>query len=195
MKANYIRVSSTGQNTERQENGTFDFTYTDKISGSVAFKERPEAKKLFKGIENGTIKEVHVHSIDRLGRNTIDILTTIKEITSFGCNVISVKEGLSMLIDGKANPVANMLIGILSTLAEFELTRIKERQREGIEKAKVNGTYKVHAGRSVDVDFLNKPKSILIAKYLKAGESVRRTAKLCECSPSLVQKVIKELSA
>jgi DNA invertase Pin-like site-specific DNA recombinase len=191
MKAIYIRVSTTEQNTNRQENGIFDFTFIDKISGSTPFKERTQAKKLFKEIEEGNIKEVHVHSIDRLGRNTIDILTTIKEITSFGCNVISVKEGLSMLIDGKPNPVANMLIGILSTLAEFELTRIKERQREGIDKAKAKGIYKIHAGRNPDNDFLSKPKSVLITKYLKSGESVRRTAKLCECSPSLVQKVAK----
>jgi DNA invertase Pin-like site-specific DNA recombinase len=51
-------------------------------------------------IKAGDVSELHVHSIDRLGRNTIDILTTIKLITSYGCNVISEKEGLRMMIEG-----------------------------------------------------------------------------------------------
>jgi DNA invertase Pin-like site-specific DNA recombinase len=87
MIANYIRVSTTEQNTNRQENTiTGATTFTDKISGSVPFAERKEGSKLMNPA--GDVSELHVHSIDRLGRNTIDILTTIKLITSYGCNVI-----------------------------------------------------------------------------------------------------------
>ena len=80
-----------------------------------------------------------------------------------------------------------------STLSEFELSRLKERQSEGIAKAKLKNVY---AGRSAGSNetsevFLNKPKTKEIQKYLKAGESVRRTAKLSGASISLVQKVIK----
>ena len=193
MKAFYIRVSTTEQNTDRQNTDTTGVIFTDKISGSVLFEERPAGKKLLQAIIDGTITELHVHSIDRLGRNTIDILTTIKKITEFGCNVISEKEGLKMLIDGKPNPIASLMIGILSTLSEFELSRLKERQSEGIAKAKLKNVY---AGRSAGSNetsevFLNKPKTKEIQKYLKAGESVRRTAKLSGASISLVQKVIK----
>lgn len=195
MKAIYIRVSTTEQNTNRQENNIEGAkVFTDKISGSIPFSERPEGSKLMKLIKDGDIKELHVHSIDRLGRNTIDILTTIKLITSYGCNVISEKEGLKMLdADGKPNPIANLMIGILSTLAEFELSRIKERQAEGIKEAKKRNQY---VGRTVGTTeapevFLNKAKTKEIIKYLKSGESIRRTAKLSGSSISLVQKVIK----
>ena len=77
---------------------------------------------------------MHVHSIDRLGRNTLDIMQTIQDFTSKGINVVSTKEGLQTLINGKENPIAKMMIGILGTLAEFELARGKERQAEGIAK-------------------------------------------------------------
>jgi DNA invertase Pin-like site-specific DNA recombinase len=192
MIANYIRVSTTEQNTNRQENTTPGATtFTDKVSGSIPFAERKEGSKLMNLIKAGDVSELHVNSIDRLGRNTIDILTTIKLITSYGCNVISEKEGLRMLIDGKPNPIANLMVGMLSTLAEFELTRIKERQAEGIAT-----TGHKYAGRTAGTVedtklFLAKPKSKEIIKFLKAGESVRRTAKLSGASASLVQKVIK----
>jgi DNA invertase Pin-like site-specific DNA recombinase len=194
MKAVYIRVSTIEQNTSRQENNIDGAkVYIDKVSGSIPFTERKEGKKLMKDIQDGNITELYVHSIDRLGRNTIDILSTIKLITSYGCNVISEKEGLKMLIDGKENPVAKLMIGILSTLSEFELTRIKERQMEGIANKKSKGGY---AGRtegsfeSKEV-FMNKAKTKTILKHIKSGESVRRTALLSKCSVSLVQKVLK----
>jgi DNA invertase Pin-like site-specific DNA recombinase len=195
MKAIYIRVSTTEQNTNRQEN-TIEGAkvFIDKISGSIPFSERPEGSKLMNLIKEGNVSELHVHSIDRLGRNTIDILTTIKLITSYNCNVISEKEGLKMLdADGKPNPIANLMIGILSTLAEFELSRIKERQAEGIAKAKIKGVYtgRPEGTEETKEDFLNKPKIKAILRNLKAGNSVRNTALLSKASTTLVQKVIK----
>ena len=137
MRVKYIRVSTIEQNTDRQD----DFkglTYKDKCSGSIAFKNRKEASKL---LANNDVTEILVHSIDRLGRNTIDIMNTIQDFTDRGINVVSQKEGLQTILDGKENPIAKMMIGILGTLAEFELTRIKERQLEGITKAKAKGVY------------------------------------------------------
>jgi hypothetical protein len=58
-------------------------------------------------IENGNVTELHVHSIDRLGKkNTIDILSTINLITSMVAMLLQ-KEGLQMLIDGKENQLQN----------------------------------------------------------------------------------------
>ena len=193
MKALYIRVSTMEQNTDRQVEAGMK-TFTDKISGSTAFAERKEAKKLLAEIERGIIKEVHVHSIDRLGRNTLDIMQTIENLTNKGVNVISKKEGLQTLIEGKVNPIAKMMIGILGTLAEFELTRIKERQAEGIAIAKAKGVYVGRKeGKEDDIVFLNKPKSINIIKFLKQGETVRRTALLSASSINLVRKVKEKM--
>ena len=187
MRVKYIRVSTTEQNTERQDN--FDgLTFIDKCSGSIKFSERKEAMKL---LNNEEVTEVVVHSIDRLGRNTLDIMQTIQNFTNRGINVVSEKEGLQTLIDGKENPIAKMMIGILGTLAEFELSRIKERQAEGIAKAKKKGTYlgrNVGSKESVEV-FLNKAKNVKIARELKRGTSIRRTALICSASAPLVRKV------
>ena len=200
MKALYIRVSTLEQNTDRQhENGIS--TYIDKISGSTAFRERPEAKKLLANIDKGLINEIHVHSIDRLGRNTLDIMQTIESLTDKGVNVISKKEGLQTLVNGKENPVSKLMIGILGTLAEFELTRIKERQAEGIAKAKAKGRY---VGRNVGTSenketTLNKAKNTYIANQLSKGNSMnvirmKTKDKFGTCSINTVRK-IKELIA
>jgi DNA invertase Pin-like site-specific DNA recombinase len=187
MKAKYIRVSTKEQNTDRQTdfNG---LTYIDACSGSISFKDRKEAKKL---LSNKKLTEIHVHSIDRLGRNTLDIMQTIQDFTSKGINVISTKEGLQTIVDGKENPIAKMMIGILGTLAEFELSRIKERQAEGIAKAKAKGKFvgrSVGSSESVEV-FMSKESTKKILKYLKENESIKRTALLSGTSEGTVKKV------
>lgn len=191
----YIRVSTSEQNTSRQESILFGKqVYTDKCSGSVAFKKRVAGAEILELAKNGAIEEIHVHSIDRLGRNTLDIMETIQLFTSLGVNVISTKEGLRTLNDDKSeNMVSKMIIGILGTLAEFELSRIKERQKEGIEKAKERGTYKTNgrpkgSGESVN-EYLNKPKIKKVVRELKKNRSLRETALICQCSLSTVQKV------
>ena len=187
MKAKYIRVSTSEQNTDRQ-NDFNGLTYTDKCSGTIAFKDRPEASKL---LANTDITEIHVHSIDRLGRNTLDIMHTIQDFTEKGINVVSEKEGLQTIVDGKENPMAKLMIGILGTLAEFEYDRTKERQAEGIQSAKAKGVYsgrKVGSTDSIE-KFVNKESTQSIIKYLKQKESIKRTALLSKTSEGKVKKV------
>ena len=190
MRVKYIRVSTEGQNIDRQDDKGM-FCYVDVCSGSVAFKDRSEGYTLMYMAEDVT--EIVVHSIDRLGRNTIDIMQTIQFFTNKGINIISEKEGLQTLIDGKENPVAKMMIGILGTLAEFELTRIKERQAEGIAKAKTKGTYAGRQAGSIETieTFANKKSTQAILKYLRQGYSISKTAKLSGTSTGTVKKVKK----
>jgi len=91
MKVGYIRVSALDQNVARQE--TALKSYIDKCSGAIAFANRPEAMKLLRDID--TITEVQVHSIDRLGRNTLDIMQTIQFFTDKGINVIGAQGGIN----------------------------------------------------------------------------------------------------
>lgn len=194
MEVAYIRVSTIEQNTARQDSDLK--SYIDKCSGSIEFRERPEAKKLIRDLDN--ISTINVHSIDRLGRNTLDIMQTIQFFTDRGVNVVSEKEGLSTIVDGKENPIAKMLVGILGTLAEFELSRIRERQLEGIAKAKNRGTYKTNGGHkpkeSVE-QFLSKSKNKKCYNYLLQGNSLRASSRQSGVSlgtASKISKLIKE---
>jgi len=192
----YIRVSTPEQNTSRQEDGLIPIV--DICSGSVPFDEREAGQKLMKRTQLGYVKSISVQSIDRLGRNTLDILTTIKWFTRQQVNIISQKEGLQTLLeDGTENPTAKLMIGILGTLAEFELSRIKERQAEGIKKAKERGVYKTNGGnrkKETKTKFLSKSKNALCLKELQRGNSVRRAALLSGVSLMTAHKVKKYMS-
>jgi DNA invertase Pin-like site-specific DNA recombinase len=190
----YKRVSTGAQSMERQETIIFGaLVMEEAISGSVEFGKRSKGMAILKMAEAGELGTLHVHSIDRLGRNTLDILNTIQYLTSKGVNVKSTKEGFETMIEGKENPIAKMMIGILATLSEFELSRIKERQSEGIAKAKERGVYKTNGGNKKPEtisQFLAKKSTKKIIKYYIQGNSLRATAKLSEMSLSTVQKAV-----
>ena len=196
MKVYYLRVSTLEQNTARQmEEIPEDCkVFEDKVSGSIPFAERTEGRNIVNLIKQRQINTIYVHSIDRLGRNSLDILQTIQFFNEYEVNLISKKEGLQTFIDGKPNAIASLMIGILSTLSEFELSRIKERSKEGIAEAKKRGAYANNGGKkkieSVE-KFMNKESSKKVLKYLKQGLSVRSCSKMSGCSISLVMKVKK----
>lgn len=131
----YIRVSTTGQNTERQLfEVELDRTFTDKASGKDA--NRPELTNCLNHLREGDI--LHVHSIDRLARNLKDLQNIIEELTRKGVTVKFYKEHLTFEA-ANTSPMQTLMLQMLGAFAEFERTLIKERQREGVEAAKAQG--------------------------------------------------------
>lgn len=195
-KVKYIRVSTTEQNTERQKINKKDFfkIYTDKISGVIAFHDRPGAKKLLADIESGQVQEIHVSSIDRLGRNILDILIVIDFFTKKNIPLFVENIGMYSMSQGKVSPAFNMIISVLGNVAEMERNLIKERQHQGIEIAKAKGVYKgrLYGTRMTDEELLSKYKTVV--RELRDGESLRRAAKLGGCSLSTVQRIKKALN-
>lgn len=191
MKVKYIRVSTIEQNIQRQQKNESDFkkSYIDKISGSISFFERPQGKKLVDDIMKGFISEVHVISIDRIGRNILDLLTVCEFFTNHDVNLYVENIGMYSMVDGKQNPVFKMIASVLGNVAEMERNNMLERQRQGIEIAKAKGVYKgkLYGSRMTDEDFLRKYKNV--AQELKNGESLRRAARLGGCSLGVSQKV------
>ena len=190
-KVKYIRVSTEEQNTSRQEVNSKDFskTYIDRVSGSVKFSERKEAKKLLADIEVGLITEVHISSVDRIGRNIIDILTMVELFNQKSIKLFVENIGMYSLIENKPNPSFNMIICVLGNVAEMERINMLERQRQGIELAKAKGTYKgrLYGSRMSDDEVLQKYK--IVVRELKNGESLRRASKIGGCSLGTAQKI------
>lgn len=178
----YIRVSTLDQNTDRQlaDSGVeFSRTFTDKCSGGTA--DRPQLDELKRYVRHGDT--VHVHSIDRLARNIDDLRNLVTTWTSEGVTVRFHKEGLTFSSD-ESNPMSELLLNMLGAVAQFERAIIRERQQEGIEKAKAKGVYK---GRKPSVD-----KSS-IEDMLRSGVSIRKTAEALGVGVSTVQRVKKDM--
>ena len=138
MIFNYKRVSTTDQNTERQLlDVPCDRAYIEKVSGKNT--DRPELQAMLLNIRTGDI--INVHSMDRLARNTKDLLNLVEEITSKGAKIVFHKEKLTFASD-KQDPYQKMMMTMLGAVAELERNLILERQREGIALAKMHGKYK-----------------------------------------------------
>lgn len=187
----YIRTSMVAQNTDRQETNASQFKklYIDKCSGSIKLADRPQGKKLISDVESGRIKVLHVQSVDRMGRDILDILTVVKFLNEHSVNLFVENIGMYSLVNDKPNPSFSMVISVLGNVAEMERNNMLERQQQGILIAKTKGVYK---GR---LSGTNMTKEDILTKYdkvvreLKTGESLRRTAALCGCSLGTVQKV------
>jgi DNA invertase Pin-like site-specific DNA recombinase len=193
MNARYIRTSSINQNEARQllrkhEN---EIVFIDKISGAIPFYLREKAKLLIEEIKKGEIKNVSVSSIDRLGRNTIDVLQTIEFFTLNGVNLKVDNLGIESLVNNKENPVFKIIVAVLANISEMERQSLRERQLEGIEIAKKNGVYKgrIKGTTETSDEFLAKYKEVV--KHIKLNKSLRDISSRCGVSLATVQKVKK----
>lgn len=137
QKIGYIRVSSEGQNTERQLEGVeLDKCFVDKVSGKSM--QRDQLRALIDYAREGD--HIFVHSMDRLARNLDDLRQLVRTFCNNGISITFTKESLTF--GGDDSPMSNLLLSVMGAFAEFERSLIKERQREGIAIAKKRGVYK-----------------------------------------------------
>ncbi len=164
----YVRVSSVSQNTDRQLDGlTLDKVFEEKQSGKSA-SDRLALQDCIDYTREGDT--LHIHSIDRLARNLVDLQTIVARINAKGVKVMFHKEGLTFTGD-TLNPMNTLMMQMMGAFAEFERSIIKERQREGIDKALVKG---VKFGASPK---FNAPQIAEIKARRSTGESVIELAK------------------
>ena len=196
MNILYIRTSTVEQNSERQSVNKKDYNLLieDKCSGTIPFFERSGGKKIMKLLSNDSIKSLTVHTIDRLGRNLLDILNTIKQFTEHKVNIYFKQQGLNTLDgDGNESPMSKMIISILGVVAEMERKQTRERQLEGIAIAKAKGVYKGRNKGTAEsvLDFLNKEKNKKAIDYLNKGYKQTEIAKITGLHPNTVSKINK----
>ncbi len=198
MKVFYVRVSTLEQKTERQRinEKDFDLVVEDKCSGGIPFFEREGGRKIKQLLEKGILTSLSVWTIDRLGRDLLDILNTIQFLSDRKIKIQFIQQGLNSLDeDGKESPISKMIISILGIVAEMERKQIRERQREGIELAKLRGVYKGRVqGSKEDIrTFLNKPKVVKTIEYLKKGYKATEISRIVGIHINTITKVKKIL--
>lgn len=197
MKGRYIRISTSSQNTARQEAQAHseEILFIDRVSGSIPFSQRPQAKELLKAVTDNKISFVSVSSIDRLGRNTLDVLNTIQLFHSKGVTLFVENIGLQSLTDGKESQAFKLICNVMSTLAEMEKNVILDRINEGVAIAKLKGVYKgrVKGTTETQSEFLTKYPKVIAMLKRNNKPSLREIAKLCDVTVNTVQKVKKML--
>ena len=185
----YVRVSTKEQNLDRQLIAMREFgvpekqIYQDKLSGKDF--DRPAYQKLMKAIKPGDT--LVIKSIDRLGRNYDEILEQWRMITKEKNAAIVVLD--MPLLDTRQSRdltgtlIADIVLQLLSYVAQTEREYIRQRQREGIAAAKARGT---HMGRPAK----EKPDNFASAMTLwrEGSLSDRKTAELLGVSAKTFKK-------
>ena len=139
MKIGYRRVSSEGQNLDRQD-FVCDKMFEEKVSG--AKRDRDALTAMIEFAREGD--EVIVWSIDRLARDLRDLQEIIQRLNDKGVSVSFLKEKLVFSGDAE-DAFARLQLQMMDAFAEFERNIIRQRQAEGIARAKERGVYKGRA--------------------------------------------------
>ncbi|TCL58887.1 DNA invertase Pin-like site-specific DNA recombinase [Kineothrix alysoides] len=181
MKIGYIRVSTTEQNTIRQEvllaELDVDAVFIDKASGKNT--DRPELKKMIAYVREGDT--VIVESISRFARNTKDLLELMEQLTTKKVAFISKKEAIDT-----TTPTGKFMLTVFGAVAELEREYILQRQQEGIAIAKEQGKYK---GRKPMVH----PEFDQVVSKWRAGDiSAVEAMRRLHMKPSTFYRKVKE---
>lgn len=194
MKVKYNRTSSVGQEGARfdLDTQTYDEVLFDRgVSGKVPFKERPEAKRLVKWVEDGKVKELVVAEISRLGRNTGDCISVLEWLEEYKVNVVIQSNSLQSRPNGVKNPIWKVITSIFSSIYEMELENIKERTTAGRIAYVQNGGKlgKPKGSNETTRQFLTKDKNVEIARLLAKGRTYSEISSITGASPTTISKV------
>ena len=176
----YARVSSVGQRhegqVERLKEAGATKVFAEKVSGLD--KERPELARCLEYLREGDT--LLITKLDRLARSTSHLHQIVEDLTAKGV-------GFKVLDDASLDTTTRtgkLVFGILASIAEFETALRRERQMEGIAKAKAEGRI---GGRPKLVTPEGEEE---IAKLREDGMSIRKIAAEVGFSKATVQKII-----
>ena len=144
QRVSYVRVSSAGQNLDRQLEavGAVDKTYREYQSAATA-SERPQLREALDYVREGDT--LVVSSIDRLARSLRDMLEIMEELEQKGVTVEFISQGLTIRPDG-GDLTTRLILHIVTAVAQSEREMLRERQAEGIALAKqIPGKYRGRA--------------------------------------------------
>lgn len=198
----YARVSSAIQDYQRQTSELRDYAgkmnwevvqiFEEKISGAKNNDERPKLMEMIQYIKDNKIDKVLCWELSRLGRNTIEVLKTIKLLND-NCISLYIKNYNIETLNEKCevNALSQFMIQILTSVSEMERTTIRQRIKSGYDNFRKQGgkVGRKDGFRKSDEAILNENKDVV--KLLKQGYSVRKVMKLADKSSGLVQKVKK----
>lgn len=184
----YYRVSTLDQSIESQRAALSQGQHIDRefmdegVSGAVLAAERPGFRALLDYIREGDT--LHVYAVDRLGRDAIDVQTTIRSLITRGV-VVEIR-GLGRIAKG----VGELIIAVLAQVADMERQRIRERTTAGREVARkaLELTGKTHRGKvSLGRPVRYDPE--VVRKWrMKHSASIRETAEHFDLSDSTVKR-------
>jgi putative DNA-invertase from lambdoid prophage Rac len=174
MRLAYYRVSTTDQSIEAQRHamgGPFDREFSDEgVSGGIMAADRPGFAKLLDVVRKGDV--VHVYAVDRLGRDALDVQTTVRRLMDLGATLHI--HGIGVVGGG----AGEIVLAVLAQVADLERRKIRERTEAGraAARAALEATGQTHRGKTS----LGRPMAAdaaTVVTWRRANEaSIKQTA-------------------
>lgn len=152
--------------------------------GSGAKSDRAGLQEVMSYARRGEVSAIFVTKLDRFGRSTIDLLSNIRLLTSYGARFACTEQSIDVRPDG-SDPMGALLITILAAVAEFERTLIVERVVLGQRRARREG--KVLGRPRAD-----GPTSERVRALRAKGKSWSEVAEACGCTPAMARRRFDE---
>ena len=196
----YSRVSTTVQDYTRQTEELMEYarkmsyevvgTFEEKISGGKNNEDRPKLMEMIDFVKTNQVDKVLTWELSRIGRNTIEVLKTIKLLND-NCISLYIKNYNIETLNDKCeiNPLSQFMIQILTSVSEMEKTTIRQRIKSGYDSyRKAGGKVGRKEGyRKDEKELLTEHRDVV--KLLKQGLSIRKVMKLTGKSSGTVQKL------
>ena len=203
----YARVSSVSdrQTTDRQVADLMNFAaanqlqvvrvFEEKISGAKQNKEREVLQAALEYCKQERVDYLLSNELSRIGRNTFNVLETIKFLIDNNINLYLQKEKFTLLQDnGKPSPFAAIMLATLSTCAELERENIAFRLQSGRKQFIEKGGKLGRKEGSCKTIEQKKEEYAEVLRLLRKGISIRNVAKLSNVGISTVQRLKREFN-
>lgn len=196
----YARVSTAIQDYDRQIDELKDYAnrmnyqvvkvFCEKVSGAKKVAERNALSELLYYVEAHHIDKVLIYECSRLSRRIVDFLQVIERLTEKGISLYILQNGLETLqSDGKPNPIAQLVLGMIAQFNSMERGLIRSRMESGYNHFRANG------GKVGRKQGYKKSSEDMKEEYaeeirlLRKGISLRNINKITHTSVNTLRKV------
>ena len=198
----YARVSTQGQDYERQLAELREYArkmeyevvmeFCEKVSGAKTVAERQALTELLLFVESNKVDKVLIYECSRLSRRAIDFLTVIENLTAKKIGVYILQNGLETLLpNGRPNPIAQLVMGILAQFNSMERSLIRSRMESGYNH------YRAIGGKVGRKEGYRKSEEAMKEQYkeeiklLRKGLSLQNIYRITNTSPNTLLKLKK----
>ena len=196
----YARVSTNSQDYERQISDLREYAkkmdyvvvkeFSEKISGAKNVAEREQLSELLSYVEANNIDKVLIYECSRLSRRIVDFLQVIEQLTDKGISLFILQNSLETLqADGKPNPIAQLVLGMIAQFNSMERGLIRSRMESGYNH------YRATGGKVGRKQGYKKSTEDMKEEYaeeirlLKKGISLRNISKITHTSVNTLRKI------
>lgn len=196
----YARVSTNSQDYDRQISDLRDYAkrmdyvvvkeFSEKISGAKKIAEREQLSELLQFVEAQKVDKVLIYECSRLSRRIVDFLHVIELLTEKGISLFILQNGLETLqADGKPNPIAQLVLGMIAQFNSMERGLIRSRMESGYNHYRaMGGTVGRKKGYKKSIEDMKEEYAEEV-RLLKKGISLRNVSKITHTSVNTLRKV------